>query len=194
LKSDSVPEAPDLRDLQEFYDNFSREDHVNQAASFGSSGRELIDINQVQILKDARAGRIRIGNSYLNVGDNFIRYAKGLMARLGFRKWRPNLEEDCDSLYNAACRIAAVTTFQELAGAKAYTYLNINREAVQNMGFLIQCYNHFVHFLMLEKYKKENKEKGKLQKEVHHKNVQKNRERVSHSSKLHQFHGVVFTH
>ncbi|KAA1135874.1 hypothetical protein PGTUg99_030999 [Puccinia graminis f. sp. tritici] len=173
--------TPDLRDLQEFYDNFSREEHVNQAASFGSSGRELIDINQVQILKDARAGRIRIGNSYLNVGDNFIRYAKGLMARLGFRKWRPNLEEDCDSLYNAACRIAAVTTFQELAGAKAYAYLNINPEAVQNMGFLIQCYNHFVHFLMLDKYKKENKEKGKLQKEVHHKNVQKNRERLAAS-------------
>ncbi|KAA1108766.1 hypothetical protein PGT21_024836 [Puccinia graminis f. sp. tritici] len=181
LKSDSVPEAPDLRDLQEFYDNFSREDHVNQAASFGSSGRELIDINQVQILKDAHAGRIRIGNSYLNVGDNFIRYAKGLMARLGFRKWRPNLEEDCNSLYNTACRIAAVTTFQELAGAKAYAYLNINPEAVQNMGFLIQCYNHFVHFLMLDKYKKENKEKGKLQKEVHHKNVQKNRERLAAS-------------
>ncbi|KAA1115239.1 hypothetical protein PGT21_033987 [Puccinia graminis f. sp. tritici] len=122
--------TPDLRDLQEFYDNFSREEHVNQAASFGSSGRELIDINQFQILKDARAGRIRIGNSYLNVGDNFIRYAKGLMARLGFRKWWPNLEEDCDLLYNTACRIAAVTTFQELAGAKAYAYLNINPEAL----------------------------------------------------------------
>ncbi|EFP90246.2 uncharacterized protein PGTG_16524 [Puccinia graminis f. sp. tritici CRL 75-36-700-3] len=181
LKSDSVPEAPDLRDLQEFYDNFSREDHVNQVASFASSGRELIDINQVQILKDARAGRIRIGNSYLHVGDNFIRYAKGLMARFGFRKWCPNLEEDCDSLYNAACRIAAVTTFQELAGAKAYAYLNIDREAVQNMGFLIQCYNHFVHYLMLEKYKKENKEKGKLTKEVQHKSVQKNRERLAAS-------------
>ncbi|KAA1089215.1 hypothetical protein PGT21_010489 [Puccinia graminis f. sp. tritici] len=181
LKSDSVPKAPDLWDLQEFYDNFSREDHVNQVACFASSGRELIDINQVQVLKDARAGRIQIGNSYLHVGDNFIRYAKGLMARLGFRKWCPNLEEDCDLLYNAACRIAAVTTFQELAGAKAYAYLNINREAVQNMGFLIQCYNHFVHFLMLEKYKKENKEKGKLQKEVHHKNVQKNCERLAAS-------------
>ncbi|EFP79891.1 uncharacterized protein PGTG_05116 [Puccinia graminis f. sp. tritici CRL 75-36-700-3] len=181
LKSDSVPEAPDLGDLQEFYHNFSREDHINQAAATGSSRHELINTSEVQILKDARTGRIRIGNSYLNVGDNFIRYAKGLMARLGFRVWRPNLDEDSNSLYNSACRIAAVTTFQELAGAKAYAYLNINPEAVQNMAFLIQSYNHFVHFLMLEKFKKEQKEAGKLKKDVRHKNVQKNRERLAAS-------------
>jgi hypothetical protein len=90
-----------LRDLEEFYSHFSNEQHINKAAQ--TSSPAIINPQEVELLKDTRAGQIPIGKSYLHVGNNFIQYAKGLMACLGFQIWRPNLEEDASSLYNLAC-------------------------------------------------------------------------------------------
>jgi hypothetical protein len=101
------------------------------------------------------------------------------MARLGLRVWCPNLEEDSASLYNSAHRIAALTTFTELATTLAYSYLKINRELAQDMTLLIPAYNHFVHYLQYNRYKREQKEKGKASQEAANKKFNKNRERVN---------------
>ena len=179
-KADSVPKPPSLRDLEEFYSHFSNEQHINKAAQMSSPA--IINLHKAELLKEARAGRIQIGKSYLHVGTNFIWYAKGLMACLGFQIRHPNLEEDASSLYNLVCWIAAITTIQELARGKAYAYLNILIVAVDNTAFLIQCYNHFFHFLTFDKYRKEQREAGKVQRDAIQKSCQKAREQVSNSS------------
>ncbi|KAA1066525.1 hypothetical protein PGT21_032751 [Puccinia graminis f. sp. tritici] len=143
LRQDSVPSAPELRTLQEFYNRFTNGEEVEKAAQ-GNSSPPLINSNEVELFKEARAGSIKFGRSVIHVGSNNICYAQGLMVRLGLRVWCPNLEEDTASLYNAAHRIAAITTFQELVAGKAYTYMNVNPMMATNSSLLIQAYNHFL--------------------------------------------------
>ncbi|MBW0497867.1 hypothetical protein O181_037582 [Austropuccinia psidii MF-1] len=177
LKQDSVPKAPELRMLEEFYQKFTRPEQVENAIKT-TANSDLSGLSQVRCFKDAHAGRIRFGKSVIHLGENFIRYAQGLMNQLGLRVWCPNLEEDASSLYNSAHRIAALTTFQELASTSAYAYLNIDPRMAMNMNLLIQGYNHFVHYLILNKYKKELKQEGNNSKEAAHKKISKNRERL----------------
>ncbi|KAA1076368.1 hypothetical protein PGT21_004408 [Puccinia graminis f. sp. tritici] len=125
LKQDSVPQAPELRNLQEFYNRFSNGQEVEQAAR-ASTSPALIQTGEVQLFKDATGGSIKYGRSVIHLGSNNVRYTQGLMVRLGLRTWCPNLEEDSASLYNAAHRIAAITTFQELVAGQAYKYMNVN--------------------------------------------------------------------
>ncbi|KNZ46917.1 hypothetical protein VP01_6837g1, partial [Puccinia sorghi] len=89
-----------------------------------------------------------------------------------------NLDEDSSSLHNSTHQIAALTTFTELGSTPAYAYLKIDPEMAQDMSFLIPAYNHFVHYLQLDKYKKELKEKGKVAQEANNKKISKNRERL----------------
>ncbi|OAV93952.1 hypothetical protein PTTG_27157 [Puccinia triticina 1-1 BBBD Race 1] len=48
----------------------------------------------------------------------------------------------------------------------------------QDMTLLVRAYNHFVHYLQAEKYKKELKEEGKVAQEANNKKFNKNRERL----------------
>jgi hypothetical protein len=125
-------------------------------------------------LKDAQGGRIKFGKSVIHLGSNFVRYAQGIMAQLGLTVWCPNLDEDSGSLYNAA-----LTTFTELVATPAYAYLKVNPAMAQNMTLLIPAYNHFVHYLQAEKYKKEIKQKGKVAQEASNKRHNKNHKRVN---------------
>ncbi|KAA1079345.1 hypothetical protein PGT21_008685 [Puccinia graminis f. sp. tritici] len=177
LTQDSVPQAPDLQTLQEFYQRFSNNDQVEEAAK-GSLSPALIGSHEVQLFKGATSGSVKFGRQVIHLGSNNIRYAQGLMVRLGLRVWCPNLEEDSASLYNAAHRIAAITTFQELVAGRAYNYMNVNPILATNSALIIQAYNHYVHFVMLAKYQKEKKEEGKAAAEALNKRVSKNRERL----------------
>ncbi|KNZ53606.1 hypothetical protein VP01_318g4 [Puccinia sorghi] len=149
LCQDSVPKAPDIQNLEEFYRNFTSQQQIDGAVAGCSP--PLINTTKIQLLKDACAG---------------------------LRVWCPNLEEDASSLYNVACCIGAITTFQEIAATQAYAYLNINPLQVNNTILLIQAYNHFVHFLMVRNYKKESKEAGTVARDATNKQIQKNRKRL----------------
>lgn len=177
LKQDSVPSPPELGTLEEFYRRFRRTEQIEQAVNAPSADSSIRQ-NQVECLKNAQSGRVKYGKLVIHLGSNFVRYAQGLLARLGLSVWCPNLEEDSASLYNAAHRIAALTTFTELATTQAYAYLKVDPEMAQDMTLLIPAYNHFVHYLQLNKYKKELKQKGKVAQEASNKKLNKNRERV----------------
>ncbi|KAA1127309.1 hypothetical protein PGTUg99_034577 [Puccinia graminis f. sp. tritici] len=176
-KESSVPKAPELRDLQEFYNRFSNDAQV-QAAASSTQSPGIINSSEVQCFKNVQGGRMKLGKSIIHIPDNQVRYARGLLTRLGLRVWCPNLEEDATSLYNAACRIAAITTFQEMAVSHAYDYLNINPKMVTATDLLIQAYNHYVHFVVFKNYNKEKKESGKIEKDSLKRKHQKNRERL----------------
>ncbi|KAA1127223.1 hypothetical protein PGTUg99_031925 [Puccinia graminis f. sp. tritici] len=175
LKQDSVPKPPKLSTLEGFYRRFRRTEQLEEAVRSRSANR---DFSQVLCLRDAQGGRVKFGKSVIHLGSNFVRYAQGIMAQLGLSVWCPNLDEDSASLYNAAHRIAALTTFTELAATPAYAYLKVDPVMAQDMTLLIPAYNHFVHYLQVEKYKKETKEKGKVAQEATNKKVNKNRERL----------------
>ncbi|MBW0479869.1 hypothetical protein O181_019584 [Austropuccinia psidii MF-1] len=100
------------------------------------------------------------------------------MNQLGLQVWFPNIE-DSSSLYNSSHWVSELTTFQELASTLPYAYLNIDPRMAVNTNFLIQGYNHFLHYLIINKYKKELKQEGNNSKEAAHKRISKNQEWVS---------------
>ena len=81
----------------------------------------------------------------VNVQEFLILYIKALLAKLGIRRWAPALNEPIDTLYNEACQISVIQTFQQVAVAGAYKYMNINLCFLNNIGLLKATYNHFVH-------------------------------------------------
>ncbi|KAH9471667.1 hypothetical protein Pst134EA_005548 [Puccinia striiformis f. sp. tritici] len=139
--------------------------------------------NEVVLFRDAAMGSIRYGRSVIHLGANNVRYVQGLMVRLGLRAWCPNLEEDAASLYNAAHRIAAITSFQELVAGQAYTYMNVNPRMASQTSLLIQAYNHFVHYVLNLKYQKEKRQVGSNAQDASHKRNSKNRERLRDARK-----------
>ena len=149
LKQDSVPKAPELSTLEQFYQRFRRTEEIEEAIKTPGSGYS--SQTNIQFLSNAQAGCIKYGRLVIHLGSNFVRYAQGLMNQLGLQVWCPNLEEDAASLYNAAHRITALTTFTELATSPAYSYLKVDPEMAQDMALLIPAYNHFVHYLCLDK-------------------------------------------
>ncbi|KAI7965085.1 hypothetical protein MJO29_003183 [Puccinia striiformis f. sp. tritici] len=184
-KQGSVPRPPELSTLEEFYRRFQRPEQIEEAIKkprthFGVQ-------SNLQFLLNVQGGRVKYGKSVVHLGSNFVRYAQGLMNQLGLEVWCPNLDEDSTSLYNLAHRISALTTFTELASTIAYAYLGINPRMAGDLTLLIPAYDHFVHYLQYENYRKELKEEGKriyclvnnnVAKDAAHKRFSKNRERL----------------
>lgn len=159
-ESGSVPSAPDPALLREFNSAFSNAAEIRQVVD-SPVARELIPRASVQTLQGMRHGVRKIGGGKINVSEFFIKYTQCSLAKLGLPIWGPGLDDAIDSLFNSACRIAALRIFCQLAIGGAFAYMNINRAYVEDFNLLEGAYNHYVHYRMAEKYRKEMKEEGK---------------------------------
>ncbi|MBW0489003.1 hypothetical protein O181_028718 [Austropuccinia psidii MF-1] len=110
LTPGTIPTAPDNQLLKEFYQRFSSAEEV-QSVAHNSQGVKLINKAQVQTLRNAQAGKRKIGKNIINMQDFYITYVHAMLAKMGICIWAPYLEEDPDSLYNEACWIVALMTF-----------------------------------------------------------------------------------
>ncbi|MBW0546022.1 hypothetical protein O181_085737 [Austropuccinia psidii MF-1] len=130
------------------------------------------------MLKGVHIGRKKIGRAIVHISEFFIQYTNAMLARLGIRIWCPDLNDAPDSLYNEACRISAIMTFRQIASGGAYEYMSINLAYCNDLVLLQKAYNHFVHFSMLQKYMKEEKEEGKNLRDKIKGKVQRRRQRL----------------
>ncbi|KAA1137529.1 hypothetical protein PGTUg99_011743 [Puccinia graminis f. sp. tritici] len=180
FEQNSVPAKvnPDL--AQEFHARFQTSDQIEQAVNHPESP-QVISQEDILSLRQGRAGRFKLGRGLANIDEMQILYVHAVFSKVGIRVWGPNLEESHDSLFNSACRITALNTFRQLASSGAYQYMNINHSCLNELSFLVNAYNHYVHFVMEACYKKEMKEIGKHAKDEKKKAVQKNRERLRQS-------------
>ncbi|MBW0497101.1 hypothetical protein O181_036816 [Austropuccinia psidii MF-1] len=153
VKKGSIPPAADHSLLTEFYQRFSTTDQIENVASKKQS-TTLIKHDEFQILCDACAGCIKIGNHIVNLQKFYVDYIKAMLAKLGIRAWAPDLEDAPDSLFNEACRISALMTFRQIGATRGFQYMQSHRSYANNLGLVRSAYNHFVHYVMTEKYKK----------------------------------------
>ncbi|MBW0493839.1 hypothetical protein O181_033554, partial [Austropuccinia psidii MF-1] len=160
IEKQPLPPSPDKSLLKEFKQRFSNNDQIQDAAN-SNTGATLISEKEVQTLRDARAGRQKIGKHIVNLNEFYFLYIRSLLSKVGIRIWAPDLEEAPHSLYNEACRIIALMTFRQVACSGAYQYMRANLKYLNNINLLNCAYDHFVHYRMTEKFKKENKEAGK---------------------------------
>ncbi|KNZ54491.1 hypothetical protein VP01_2932g3 [Puccinia sorghi] len=78
------------------------------------------------------------------------------------------------ALFNSACRIAALNTFRQVAGAGRYDFMNFNRNYLDDMVLLIRTYNHYVHHVSWNKFSMERKQPGKYKETAESKSNAKN--------------------
>ncbi|MBW0568439.1 hypothetical protein O181_108154, partial [Austropuccinia psidii MF-1] len=111
LTPSALPTTPDKQLLKEFYQRFSSAEEVQTVAQ-NSQGVKLISKAQVQTLLDACSGKRKIGKNIINMQEFYITYINAMLEKLGIRIWAPDLQEAPNYLYNEACRIVALITFQ----------------------------------------------------------------------------------
>lgn len=82
----------------------------------------------------------------LHLSEFNICYIHSFLSQLGIFDWIPNLDEQPDSLYNVAHKMA-IKTFRECVAGKTYAFMNVNQTYVNNFKLLKQAYNHYVDFV-----------------------------------------------
>ncbi|KAG0140621.1 hypothetical protein CROQUDRAFT_689816, partial [Cronartium quercuum f. sp. fusiforme G11] len=92
-------------------------------------------------------------------GNRVLRHSQ--LAKLRLRIWAPDLDAQLNSLYNKACQMKAIYTFQQAVANKVYTYMSVNLSYIKDLGLLQSSYNHYVHYYMAQIYSQEKKNEGK---------------------------------
>ncbi|MBW0520379.1 hypothetical protein O181_060094 [Austropuccinia psidii MF-1] len=173
----AVPIAPDNSLLKEFSNCFKSPEEIQKMAKSETSIL-LIPQDQVLTLKGVQPGRKKVGKGIIFIKDFFISYIQALLSKLGIRRWAPNLEDASNTLYNKACCISAIQSFRQAAIGGAYEHMNVNLRYLNEIPLLHSTYNHYVHYYMTERFKKEAKESGKHQKDQEKAAIQLSRKRL----------------
>ncbi|EGG05429.1 uncharacterized protein MELLADRAFT_107662 [Melampsora larici-populina 98AG31] len=119
----SVPVAPDPALLTKFNARFSDPAQITAVAD-SSNSQDLIPQTEIISLREARAGRVKIGKGIVYVQDFFVRYSLAMLAKLGIRRWAPDLDAAPDSMWNEACRLSAIRIFRMWVAGKAFPNAN----------------------------------------------------------------------
>jgi hypothetical protein len=178
MEENAIPQAPDMNTLKEFHHRFSEVTQIKDAAENVQSPK-LISEGEITTLRTLKNGQKIISKKIVHVEEFFFLYTRATLARLGIRTWAPDLEDSPDSLYNEACRIAAIKSFRQVASNGAYKFMNCNIQYVNDIDILIQAYNHYVFFVSKNKYNREKKNPGGLRQEAERKKISHARGRVS---------------
>ncbi|POW12708.1 hypothetical protein PSTT_04425, partial [Puccinia striiformis] len=156
IKTVSVPPAANPELFQQFCARFTDISQFNVFAEESAA-------SDISMLQDAKAGAIKVGKHLVHIDDNAVRYIHAYLGKLGIRVWGPNLFEGPESIYNSACRMAAINTLQQVASSGAYNFMNFNRKYLTETGLFIQTYNHFVQHLLKKRFDAEVKNPGAYQ-------------------------------
>ncbi|KAI9606333.1 hypothetical protein KEM48_001931 [Puccinia striiformis f. sp. tritici PST-130] len=169
-------QVPSPHTILEFTSRFSNADEIERTAN-DTSGAALIPVKEVVTFKDIKCGRKKVGKGLVNLEEFFVSYTQAILARLGIRVWAPDLEDLPDSLYNEACRQAALKSFRQASVGGAYAYMNVNLKYATDLTLLIPAYNHYVHYLQATRYNREKNQTGKFRMDEERKVISKARER-----------------
>ncbi|MBW0476128.1 hypothetical protein O181_015843 [Austropuccinia psidii MF-1] len=159
-----IPISPDYSMLKEFNCRFSFLKEIT-AHSENTNIPPLVPLEEILTLRNMKPGKKKFGTSIIHMSDFSIKFIISLLAKLGIRRWAPDLEDASDTLYNEACRISAIQTFRQISIGGAYEFMNVNFTYLQDLQLLTKVYNHYVHWYMAQRYKKEAKESGKYAKD-----------------------------
>ncbi|MBW0583445.1 hypothetical protein O181_123160 [Austropuccinia psidii MF-1] len=161
---DSIPMVPEYSQLKEFNTRFEFAEDIVQTIH-NPSTIPLVPENEIITFRGVKPGKKKIARGIINLTDFFIKYVLALLAKVGIRRWAPDLNASSDTLYNEACQISAIQTFRQLAAGGAFEYMNINLRFLEDLQLLEATYNHIVYFTLAKRYQKELKEKGKYSKD-----------------------------
>ncbi|TFK50273.1 hypothetical protein OE88DRAFT_1617841, partial [Heliocybe sulcata] len=177
LERGAVPKLPPSDILSDFSLRFS--DSQNIAAT-ATAGPPLIHSSLVEISQSLHyGGGGQQAPWMLMVDQAMLEYYQVCISHFGLPCWCPDLRDTAYSPYNSACRIIALTTFQQGILAKVYDQLLPNPRYVTNTMLILKLYDHFVHYYQQKRFTKEKKSPGSVTISEELKTVYKNRERLA---------------
>ncbi|MBW0523890.1 hypothetical protein O181_063605 [Austropuccinia psidii MF-1] len=177
-EKDSIPTLPTEDDLVSFYRKFSNAEQIERAVQDSGGGLELNNEEDLQAYARQQLKTLDLGRGMQNLSQTYVDYVGGMLTRLGFRRWCPNLTRNQDDLYNVACRISAIVTFQQLAVGGAYNQYSMNFTYITKTGLLQKAYDHFVHYWIRKRWQKENRVQGSYKADKAKSASNKNRSRL----------------
>ncbi|MBW0467500.1 hypothetical protein O181_007215 [Austropuccinia psidii MF-1] len=122
LEEHEVPPKPDNSLLKEFNQQFSTNEQLKNAAT-SQTGGNIITKKEVQTLRDACAGRKKVGKHIVYLENFYFLYICSFLSKLRICVWAPDLEKAPGFFYNEACCTVAIMTFRQLACSGAYQYM-----------------------------------------------------------------------
>ncbi|MBW0518088.1 hypothetical protein O181_057803 [Austropuccinia psidii MF-1] len=155
-----APEPPSQETLVQFYQKFSNSTEIKTALEQSSTALILDNKDNVQDFAAKQIQKLQLPCHSSKLGAAYESYIQGSLVRLGFTIWSPNVLQKSNELYNVACCILAITTFQQTAASGAFESHNVNLTFLMQTSLLQKAYDHFVHYLMKDRYNKELKVKG----------------------------------
>lgn len=153
LKTNSLPPPANPKSMKLFSQTFDTVTQVERVLENAAAGY-LVSEAEVATLKQGRQGKIKLAPGMMFLSETAIGMITPHLAKLGIYIWSPDLTESGDSLYNSACRLAALISFREVALLGPYP--NVNQSYLNNFPLLTMAYNHFVHYLSAARFKKES--------------------------------------
>ncbi|MBW0513729.1 hypothetical protein O181_053444 [Austropuccinia psidii MF-1] len=156
----TVPEPPSQETLVQFYQKFSSSTEIKTALEQSSTALILDNKDDVQAFAAKQLQKVELPHCSSKLGAAYESYIQGALVRLGFTIWSPSLLQKSDELYNMACHILEITTFQQIEAAGEFENHNVNLTFIMQTSLLQKAYDHFVHYFMKDCYNKELKVKG----------------------------------
>ncbi|POW21110.1 hypothetical protein PSHT_02741, partial [Puccinia striiformis] len=138
-KQKVIPKPPHPDTLTEFDSCFFNADDIGYSTG-NTSCAPLIPVGEVVTFKDPKCGQKKVGKGLVNVEEFFLSYTKATLACLGIQTWAPNLEDSHHSLYNEACRQAALMTFRQAALGETFSRA-LPLEGQHDKNFFDYCCN-----------------------------------------------------
>ncbi|KNZ62848.1 hypothetical protein VP01_1216g6 [Puccinia sorghi] len=110
-KQKSIPGPPHPNNLTEFNLWVSDAAEIAQIVN-NFHGATLVSVKEISSLKTLRLGQRKIGQGIVKLDNFFVEYTQATLACLGLHFWGPDLDDSPTSLYDEACRQAALKLFQ----------------------------------------------------------------------------------
>ncbi|KAJ3569004.1 hypothetical protein NP233_g5339 [Leucocoprinus birnbaumii] len=163
IDANAVPPTPQPSHVAAFKAHFS-ESATDTDLQRACNGEQLIESNLVEIGSlISPATQKQIASAVKNVEEFILRFVQTFISRFGLIRWCPDFDQSPYSLYNSACRLIALNTFNQAVVSHAYDSLRPNTKYLTNTDMLIKLYDHFVHHRMYEVFKRELRVPGSAQ-------------------------------
>ncbi|MBW0542780.1 hypothetical protein O181_082495 [Austropuccinia psidii MF-1] len=177
-EQDAIPEPQTQEELVNFYRKFSNAQQIETTVQDSGGGLELEREDDLQKYAKAQLEPATLGRGMKNLSQLYIDYVGGMPTRIGFTHWRPNLTPNCDDLYNVACQITAIVSFQKLVVGGAYNEYSMNFTYFTKAGLLQKANDHFIHYWIKARWDKERRVQGSCKAGKMKSNSNQNRSRL----------------
>ncbi|KZV87743.1 hypothetical protein EXIGLDRAFT_620282, partial [Exidia glandulosa HHB12029] len=155
----AVPKMPSPDVTSWFNTTFSTMDDLHAARQ----GSARVSTSMITTAAVGRDVRVKTGTHAQHAGrveKPALSWMIAFLARFGFTSWAPDFTSTPYSLYNSACRIIAIFSFQQALLAQAYVHFGPVMSHANDFDFLIKLFDWYVWDCWFHRWDAERRRPG----------------------------------